>query len=183
MNREASGKTSSKAEELAAFEYCDLNTLIVSVCAASLAAALILEYVYELPPCPLCMLQRFALIALGGVATVAMLCRFSGRLRRLSAALKIVLALIGAGFASRQVWLQHLPPEEVPGCLPGFDYLIDALPLTEALLLMVQGSSDCAEVVWQFLGLSIPEWSLLCFVFLGLLSGLHFAGRRAESRV
>ena len=33
---------------------------------------------------------------------------------------------------------------------------------------LFSGSGQCAEVTWRFLGLSIAEWSLACFVALAL---------------
>jgi disulfide bond formation protein DsbB len=77
--------------------------------------------------------------------------------------LLIIVALIGAGIAGRQTWLQHLPPELVPECGPGLDYMLEVFPLGEALKMILSGSGECAEVQWRFIGFSIAEWSLVCF--------------------
>jgi disulfide bond formation protein DsbB len=69
------------------------------------------------------------------------------------------------------LWLQHLPPSEVPECGPGLEYMLDALPFTDVLAKVLHGSGECAEVLWRFLGLSIPGWSLVAFsafLFAGL---------------
>lgn len=80
-----------------------------------------------------------------------------------------LISLAGTGFASRQLWLQSLPPEEVPACGPSLEYMIDVLPWTEVLSVMMRGTGDCAEVQWTFLSLSIPGWTLLAFIFFALL--------------
>lgn len=155
----------------------DLNALIVVVCGLSLAFALILEYGYNVLPCILCMVQRAAVAALGAVASVALFFNFSGWHRKLSAVVTMCIACAGGFFAARQIWLQHLPPEELPGCLPSIGYMFEVLPVMDALSLMMQGSSECSDVLWQFLGLSIPGWTLVLFVALLLMSSLHLADR------
>jgi disulfide bond formation protein DsbB len=73
------------------------------------------------------------------------------------------------GVSGWHVRLQNLPPAEVPACGPGFDYIVDAFPLSDALAMIFTGSGECAEVNWQFLGLSMPAWVFLCFLALGAL--------------
>ncbi|HEY5703481.1 MAG TPA: disulfide bond formation protein B, partial [Gammaproteobacteria bacterium] len=69
-----------------------------------------------------------------------------------------------------QVWLQHLPPEKVPECGPGLDYMLEAFPLGQALKMILSGSGECAEVQWSFLGFSIAEWSLIWFILFFIAS-------------
>ncbi|MCK5355437.1 MAG: disulfide bond formation protein B, partial [Methyloprofundus sp.] len=70
----------------------------------------------------------------------------------------------------RHVWLQNLPPEEVPECSPGLSYIFENFPLTETLKLMLNGTGECADVLWTFLGLSIPGWTFVAFIGLAGLS-------------
>ena len=74
----------------------------------------------------------------------------------------------GIGVAGRHVWLQNLPPDQVPSCGPGFDYIIDSFPLSEALQLIFTGSGECASVDWQFLGWSMPAWVVISVTVVGL---------------
>ena len=80
--------------------------------------------------------------------------------------LALLAATVGIGIAGRHVWLQHLPADEVPMCGPGLDYLLEALPISGVIRKVLTGSGECAKVDWQFLGLSMPEWSLLWFLLL-----------------
>ena len=85
---------------------------------------------------------------------------------RLYAGLGFLFAAGGFGVAARQVWLQHLPPDQVPACGPDLFFMVENFPLTRTLQNLFKGSGQCAEVTWRFLGLSIAEWSLLCFAGL-----------------
>ena len=99
----------------------------------------------------------------------------------LYATLAFLFAAGGAATASRQVWLQHLPPDKVPQCGPDLFFMLENFPLAQALKKLVAGSGECAAVDWTFLGLSIAEWSLACFVVLGCYA-LWLAVRAIRSR-
>ncbi len=59
--------------------------------------------------------------------------------------------------------------------------MLDAFPLAEALSMVFQGSGECAEVQWVFLGLTIPGWTLVIFVGITLF-GLVLATTRLGAR-
>lgn len=138
----------------------------VLACVGLLAFALYLQYVEHQEPCPLCILQRIAFIAMMAVFVVAAL-HGPGRGGAIAySAVIVVIAGMGAAVAGRHVWLQHLPADQVPACGPGLGYMLERFPLTQVLPKIFAGSGECAEVGWRFLTLSIPEWSLLWFVLL-----------------
>ncbi|MFC0703741.1 disulfide bond formation protein B [Marinobacter persicus] len=151
--------------------------LVFLVCAALLATALYMEKVMGLEPCPLCWLQRFAFAGAGLVALVAFLHRPSGFGNRVYGFLLALTAGAGLGVAGRQLWLQSLPADQAPACGPSVDYMLDVLPWFEVLKTALQGTGDCAEVVWRFLGLSIPGWTALFFAVLVVI-GLVMMFRR-----
>ena len=82
----------------------------------------------------------------------------------------LLCASAGALVAGRQVWLQSLPPDQVPACGPGLEYLMENLPLFGALQTIFKGSGECAEIQWTFLTLSMPQWTLMMFSAIGLYS-------------
>lgn len=132
-----------------------------------MGAALYMQHVMHLEPCPLCIFQRMFVIAIGVVALLGVL-HNPGRVgRSLYAMLIGLLALGGGAVATRQVWLQHLPADQVPECGPSLDYMLEAFPLNQTLQLVFKGSGECAAVDWTFLGFSIAEWMLV--VFTGFL--------------
>jgi disulfide bond formation protein DsbB len=133
---------------------------------AGIGVALFLQHYDHLEPCPLCIFQRVALMGVGISALVAALHNPAALGRRLYAGLTLLAALAGVGVAGRHVWLQHLPPDEVPSCGPGLDYWMDTFPFQEVVQKVLHGSGECAKVDWVMLGLSLPEWTLA--MFLGL---------------
>ncbi|MCH8959593.1 MAG: disulfide bond formation protein B [Proteobacteria bacterium] len=136
-------------------------------CVSMMAFALYSQHVDGLDPCPLCVFQRFAVIGVGLVFLVAAI-HDPGRLgKRIYAGMIVVVAGSGIGVASRHLWLQSLPPDQVPVCGPGLEYILDAFPLTQALSMIFEGSGECAVVDWSFAGLSMPAWVLIALLFLG----------------
>jgi len=143
-------------------------SLLALVCASFIGYALYLQHVEFQDPCPLCLVQRgFYLI----VMAVSIAAAIHGRGLKVFGWAAALAALGGAGTATRQVWLQHLPKDQVPQCGPDLYYMLDNFPLTKMFGMLFQGSGQCAEVTWRFLGLSIAEWSLawFCAMFAGAL--------------
>ncbi|MEK6593089.1 MAG: disulfide bond formation protein B, partial [Pseudomonadota bacterium] len=114
------------------------------VCAGLLAVALYLQHVELQEPCPLCILQRVAFIALMILFLVAAL-HGPGRKGGIGySGLLFMVAGLGAAIATRHVWLQHLPKDQLPECGPGLTYMLDRFPLTQALEKIFRGSGECA---------------------------------------
>lgn len=143
-----------------------LYALPALACAALLGYGYYLQYFDNQNPCPLCLVQRgfyygiilaFIPAALHNPGVIG---------RRIYCSLGALSALGGFGTAGRQVWLQHLPVDQVPACGPDLFFMMDNFPLSRVLQNLFKGSGQCAEVTWRFLGLSIAEWSFACFAGL-----------------
>jgi protein dithiol:quinone oxidoreductase len=139
--------------------------LVFAVCAALMGFGLYLQHVQNLEPCPLCILQRYAFVLTGIIALVAAVHAPGRKGRAIYGVFVALAAASGGAVAARQVWLQHNPPLALD-CGPDLGYMLDSFPLSQVLPKIFKGEGDCAKVVWQFLGLSIPEWALLWFVAL-----------------
>lgn len=133
-----------------------------------MAFALYLEHFRHLAPCALCVLQRVTMILAGLVFLVAALhgARAIGRI--VYAMLAGVASLMGAGIAARHVWLQSLPPEQVPACGPPLEHLMKIMPWNDALAFVLKGEGNCAVIDAQWLGISLPSWTLVGFALLAL---------------
>ncbi|MFH0934652.1 MAG: disulfide bond formation protein B, partial [Pseudomonadota bacterium] len=101
-------------------------TVVVLYC-----AALYLQYVLRQDPCPLCMLQRLIFIAIGLLFFVAGLHHAKAFGAKVYAVLIALFSLGGVAAASRHIWLQNLPKDQVPACGPGLDYLLQNFPLAD----------------------------------------------------
>lgn len=138
-------------------------------CAGLLGWAFWLQYGEGLEPCPLCMFQRLVFVAIGLVFLVGVF-HEPGRLGAWIYALLLVLAAgIGAALAGRQVWLQSLPKDQVPACGMGLSYMLDTMPFLDVIRRVLEGSGECAEKAWVFLGLSIAGWTLAIFVAIAFI--------------
>ena len=144
-----------------------VNGMGLAACVLLLAYALYAQYVLGLEPCPLCVFQRVAVAGLAAVFAVALLHASRGAGARVYALLLGAVALAGMGVAGRHVWLQSLPPDQVPACGPGLDYMMEYLPLRDTLSMVLGGSGECAEVDWALLGLSMPAWVFIALAALG----------------
>lgn len=144
-------------------------------CVFLLAMGAYFQFVEGLEPCPLCISQRISIFLVGVCFLLAVIHNPGSQGIKVYAITGAVLALCGAALSTRQVWLQHLPPDQVPECVGGsLEYMLKYFPLTETLKLMLSGTGDCAKVDWTMLGFSMPAWTLLAFLMLATLSIVQF---------
>lgn len=142
-----------------------LGGLVVS---GLMGFGLYLQYVKHQDPCPLCMVQRVIFIAILVAFVLATLHGPKRMGERVYAGLITLLSLSGVAVAARHIWIQHLPPDQVPACGPGLDYMLETMPMANVLKELMHGSGECAAHGWTFLTLGIPEWSLLCYLGLAV---------------
>jgi disulfide bond formation protein DsbB len=152
--------------------------LVSATCVALLAFGLYLQHVVGLEPCPMCIVQRYALVL---IALCAGLAGTSGRkgFQVTGFLLILMLAIGGAFVAARQSWLQWYPPE-IASCGRDLYGMIETFPLKRAIPMIFKGSGDCTKVDWTFLGGSIANWSFLCFCAVGLVAIALLANARKK---
>ena len=103
------------------------SLFLVIVTTTVLVMSFYFEYVLNLNPCPLCLMQRLCVVLL--LALVCMSFYFhQAPLARKILVLQMVVASAGFFFAVRQLWLQTLSVEQIPVCLPGLGMMIHYLP-------------------------------------------------------
>lgn len=139
--------------------------LIFLGCVALIGYALYLQSMEGLLPCPLCVAQRIAYWCLGITALLAFLQDPQKMGRRIYSSLMLVFALLGATIAGRHIWLIRYPESFECGISPEEAFL-NALPIAEWWPSMFEANGDCADVSWQLLSLTIPDWSLIAFLLL-----------------
>jgi disulfide bond formation protein DsbB len=144
-------------------------------CAGMELAAVYFQFVAKLEPCPLCITQRLIVLGLAA-AFLAGAAHNPGRAGvRAYAAAAGLLSLAGAGVAAYHFLIQILPREELASCGPGAAYILEHFSLADSVRLFLTGTGDCAQVVWTFLGLSMPFWVGLAFLGLLGLCAWQFA--------
>ena len=136
--------------------------LLAFACAGLLGFGLYLQHVVGLEPCPMCIVQRYAMTLIGLLALLALLTPHT-RVQQIWVVLTASLAGFGAFVAARQSWLQWYPPNTV-SCGRDFYGMIESFPLQRVIPLIFRGGGDCTQVDWTFLGGSIANWSFVAFV-------------------
>jgi disulfide bond formation protein DsbB len=150
-----------------------------AVCVGLLAFGLYLQHAEGLEPCPMCIVQRYALFMVAIIAGFTALARRQGAI--LSGALLLLLCSgFGAFVAARQSWLQWYPPE-VATCGRDFYGMIETFPLQRVIPMIFKGSGDCTIIDWTFLGGSIANWSFLSFMAIAVLT-LALIWQQARAR-
>ena len=143
-----------------------VNGLAFLACLLAMVIVLYLQHYQYLEPCPLCVFQRVGAIVAGIFFLLAALHDPAALGQRIYAVLALSGTLFGVAVAGRHVWLQNLPPDQVPACGPSLDWMLDSFPMQKVISQVFSGSGECATVDWTFLGLSLPAWALVLFVGL-----------------
>lgn len=153
------------------------------ICTGLIAFAIFTQFQYGLEPCPLCIFQRIAYFILGLLFLMGALHAPNGKPgRRRYGLLGMLAAGVGFGIAARHVWIQLRPPQHDFGsCAPPLSFLSEQMGPFEVFRTVLTGTADCSEVTWRLFGLSMPMWSLICFVVLAawaLYAGFKRRGPR-----
>jgi disulfide bond formation protein DsbB len=148
----------------------EANFIGAVACALLLGYAYYLQYVEHLEPCPLCIFQRIAVIAVGVLFLIAALHDPEKTGARAYGLLIDLAAVAGIGVAARHIYIQSLPPGQVPSCGATLDYMLEVFPLSQVIRTVLTASGECGVVDWKFLGLSMPWWVLIVLVALGMFA-------------
>jgi protein dithiol:quinone oxidoreductase len=155
--------------------------LVSLACLAMLAFGLYLQHVVGLNPCPMCIVQRYAVLLVGLIAGLTALSRRRGVLVG-GSVLLVLAAGFGAFTAARQSYLQWYPPE-ISSCGRDFYGMIETFPLQRVIPMIFRGSGDCTKIDWTFLGGSLANWSFLwlsLFTVVGLVLVATLVRRRGH---
>ncbi len=151
-----------------------INIIVFLACLGLIATAYYMEYVMYLDPCPLCMVQRIAVILVGLSCLAAFLHNPKRRGRTVYSIVQLTFCVGGAAASGRHVWLQHAPSDKIPECFPGIETIFARNPFFDALAIVFGGTGECAEIAWTFVGLSIPAWTLIAFVCFAFIATFQF---------
>ncbi len=148
---------------------------IFLACASLLAIGLYLQEQEGLEPCPMCILQRYAFVAVGLAALVGAIHGPRGGIAlKAYGGLIALFSIAGGGVAMRHSYLQHFPPK-VESCGTDLEFLVNTFPISQALPKIFAGTGSCSKVDWTLLGLSIPEWAIVWFaIFLATAAWVAF---------
>jgi len=142
---------------------------LVVVCSL-LLASLYFQFFQGIMPCPLCTLQRFTFGILGILFLIGMFVYKKHSRRLIINSLTTIFSVVGIMLAGRQVWLQHFPPADNSECGVSLQYMLQVLPVNEAISKIFAGSAECTQRGWEFLHLNMAEWALIWFLLFLLMT-------------
>ncbi len=160
------------------FAYRKIQSFLAIITLFVLFASFYFQYVLGLQPCPLCLMQRICVFLLLGIMGLSL-----GTLKKAHfvSLLQIIVACAGLYFSLRHLWLQSLPAGQAPACMPGLDVLIRYFPWQTVVHALFWGAGDCAESNWSFMGISMPGWTALYFLFMAITGLILYF--RTRSRI
>lgn len=137
------------------------------VCAGLIGYALYSQYVLGFEPCPLCIFQRVAVMAVGIGFLLACLHHPGKRGALIYGGLIDLLAFAGVLVAMRHIWIQAQPEGAVAACGATLEYMLDTLKFTTVIAKVLTGSGECHAINWTLLGLAMPWWVLFALIASG----------------
>ncbi len=158
--------------------YRDIGAVIVGLIALLLTTALVLEFAFDMEPCPLCLTQRLFFMLTGVIALIGTCALRPNRFWPLATA---VSALMGIGFALRQLYLYVLPPDQIPACTAPISRMIEFAPFMEVFAAMTMGTGNCAEASFPFLGFELPGYMIPLGSMAGFAAVLALIARQLRT--
>ena len=163
------------------FSARQIHLIIFLIVGSLLGYAAYSMKILGLDPCTLCITQQFFYSLIGLSSFVSFLHNPGFKAGRVYSFFISLFALAGIWISGRQVWLQGLPEDEVPLCGPPLEYIIDVFPFADVINALFMGDGNCAEIPWEFFGLSMAGWSLVWFVIIFFLSLSSFIKSKAST--
>ena len=164
---------------ISSFTSRQINLVIFLIVGSLLGYAAYSMKILGLEPCTLCITQQFFYCLIGISSFVSFLQNPGVTISRVYSFLISLFAIAGIWISGRQIWLQGLPEDEVPLCGPPLEYIIDVFAFADVLNALFMGDGNCAEIPWQFLGLSMAGWSFIWFLVIFFLSVISLIKSRA----
>lgn len=140
--------------------------LMGKLCIIIAVLSMVLQGIFRLRPCSLCLIQRYSLFALGLCFIAVHFVRNYQKYRNAALASCYLPAVIGFLASVRQLWLQALPANMRPACVPDLDYLVKMFGTYEGARQFFFSSGGCGKVDFKILGLSLAHYSALLFLAL-----------------
>ena len=159
--------------------------LIFLICITVIGYALYLQLVINLLPCPLCIAQRIAYWLVGLTAIFAFIHNPRGLGQQIYYSFITVFSLIGLILALRHSWVIRYPESEAFQCgISAEEEFLNDLSIANWWPSMFEANGDCADVKWEFMSLTIPNWSAISFLLILIISVyILFTSRNQKSEI
>ena len=124
--------------------------------------ALYFQHVMKLEPCVMCIYERITMLSIIVAGLIGAIAPENLFIRLTAFIIWGVGAVWGTMLATEHVHFQ-LNPSPFATCdfFPNFP---SWLPLHEIFPWLFNPTGDCADIVWQFFGYSMPQWLIVTFI-------------------
>ena len=154
--------------------------LIFLICTTVIGYALYLQLVINLLPCPLCIAQRIAYWLVGLTAIFAFIHNPKGLSRQIYYSFITIFSLSGLVLALHHSWIIRYP-EAFQCRISAEEEFLNSLSIADWWPSMFEANGDCADVKWELMSLTIPNWSVIFFLLLLITSAyILFASRNQK---
>ncbi|MSQ80432.1 MAG: disulfide bond formation protein B [Candidatus Methylopumilus sp.] len=128
------------------------------------ALAIVIQKKFNLEPCPLCITQRIIFMVLGGLFLIISFIKPNLLIKKVSLFFLSLTSIVGMIFSFKHILIQSKAIDVPSECGVDLNYMFENFPFSKALNLLFKGTGDCSHIDWTFLGITIPELSLMAFI-------------------
>lgn len=154
-----------------------LLVAVAALCFLALGVALVSQYVFDMPPCAWCVMQRLIYLVIGIVCLAGLL--GGTLLRRIAAGLAVILAAGGVLAA----WYQFTVAANMFSCDQTFaDRFMTGTGLDANVPWLFGIYASCMDAVVHVLGIEYAVWSLGLFVVMGITAAVAAVRSRADTQ-
>lgn len=158
-----------------------INLLACALSLVFVVVAIIMEVFFELKPCAICLVERVLFVMLSIMFFVSFLTFAHKRAYLFFHFVAGCLSLAGMVTAISQSYFQFYP---VPfsACGIPFEHVIKHLPAVGIVKHILNNPYDCQEIGFKLFGLSLPMWTIFCFLFFLIISLCLVASKLGDKK-
>ena len=139
-----------------------------------IGAALLIQLIYELEPCPLCITQRIIFIVIGFIFVFFFLLKHNFITRIAHLLMLATASITGIVFSGRHIMIQEKWITVPAECGIDLNYMFENFPLTQAMNLLFKGTGDCSNIDWNFIGITLPQLALMGYLLFLTIAIITF---------
>ena len=136
-----------------------LFAFVAVVSLGALVAALVSQHVYDMQPCPWCVLQRLVFCTIAVFALLGLVWRGAAG-GRVAGTFALLLAFAGIAAA---LWQQLVAAKSESCNLTLADRIVGATTLDRLLPDVFEARASCADAAVSLLGVPYAYWAAACF--------------------
>ena len=154
--------------------FTKVNLLGASLSFIMIGAALLIQLIYELEPCPLCITQRIIFIVIGFIFVFFLLLKHNFITRIAHLLMLATASITGIVFSGRHIMIQEKWITVPAECGIDLNYMFENFPLTQAMNLLFKGTGDCSNIDWNFIGITLPQLALMGYLLFLTIAIITF---------